>query len=62
MLQNTYNKKYLSVAAKLIYYKTVIQQKTTYACEKIFKTTNVVSIDRLLKTSNDTKYKEIDLM
>lgn len=47
--KNTYNKKYLSIATKLRHYQTVTQPQVTYACETIFKTTNTISIDRILK-------------
>lgn len=47
--KNTYNKKSLSIAAKLKHYKTVTQPEITYAAETIFKTTNTAEIDRILK-------------
>jgi Reverse transcriptase (RNA-dependent DNA polymerase). len=48
--KNTYNKKGISIAAKLKHYLTVTQPEVTYAAETIFKTTNTAEIDRILKT------------
>lgn len=50
MTKNTYNKKCLSIATKLKHYKTVTQPQITYASETLFKTTNTVAIDKILKT------------
>ena len=47
--KNTYNKKCLSIATKLKHYKAVILPQITYASETIFKTTNTVAIDKILK-------------
>ena len=47
--KNTYNKKCLSIATKLQHYKSVTQPEITYASETIFKTSNTLAIDKLLK-------------
>ena len=47
--KNTYNKKCLSIATKLKHYKTVTQPQITFASETLFKTTNTVATDRILK-------------
>lgn len=47
--ENKYNEKMLSIATKLRHYNTVTQPQITCACETVFKTTNTVAIDRVLK-------------